>query len=500
MLRYRASANQTMSDPEGPGVSAAKVLIADDSPLVLRMIEKMLAGAGFTVVCAKDGIEAIEKVFSDDVQLVILDVMMPRMNGYQACRILKTETATRDIPVVILTSKDQAGDRFWGLETGADYYITKDAEPHRILELVKKVVGTAETGLRPRPTEGQRTSVDILSRVNDLLDRKLYEATILSEIGRIARSLVHFDETFTSVMSIVARVVDFTIGAMAFVEDEDLDVVLMLNRPAAPQVVEEAKGKLLEAISRQRNGLPFSKVQARLFAPAGPEAQAPPENALTGFASFPIVTNNRLTGLLALGGKAAARITGETETFLGQVANQAQIVTENSRLFDRVKNLSIRDGLTDLYNHRHSIELVANEYERVGRYESGVSVLMMDLDHFKRINDEHGHQAGDLVLKEVARVLKDTLRAVDALGRYGGEEFLAVLPHTSYDEARQTAERLRRAIHEHAFRMGDRELRATISVGVASYPSDIVDSPNALIREADKALYRAKQDGRNRVG
>jgi diguanylate cyclase (GGDEF)-like protein len=206
-----------------------------------------------------------------------------------------------------------------------------------------------------------------------------------------------------------------------------------------------------------------------------------------------------LTGLLAVAGKAAARISADTEALLGQVANQAQIVTENSRLFDRVKNLSIRDGLTDLFNHRYSIELVANEFERVGRYEGGLSLLMIDIDHFKTINDQHGHMVGDAVLREVARVLKDTLRTVDALGRYGGEEFVALLPHTSYEEALQTGERLRRAIHEHRFRTGDRELSASISVGVGCYPSASVDSPDSLIRSADKALYRAKEAGRNRV-
>lgn len=480
-------------------MSAAKILIADDSPLVLRMIEKMLTGAGFAVVTARDGIEAIERAFGEDVGLVILDVMMPRMNGYQACRLLKSEPSTRDLPVVILTSKDQAGDRFWGLETGADYYITKDAEPHRILELVKKVVASGEGVSRPRSAEGQRTSADILSRVNELLDRKLYEATILSEIGRIARSLVHFDETFTSVMAIVARVVDFTVGGMAFVEEEDLDVVLLLHRPAAPPVVEEAKARLLEAIGRERGGAPFKKIQARLFAPTGADPHAATETILGGFASFPIVTNSRLTGLLALGGKAAARISGETDSFLAQVANQAQIVTENSRLFDRVKNLSIRDGLTDLFNHRYSIDLLAQEFGRVGRYAGGVGLLMIDIDYFKKINDEHGHPAGDAVLREAARILKDTLRAVDALGRYGGEEFMAVLPHTTHEEALQTGERLRKAVADHVFRAGERELRATISVGVACYPSEKVDSPHALIREADKALYVAKEAGRNRV-
>lgn len=475
---------------------SAKVLIADDSPLVLRMIEKILEGAGLQVVTARDGIEAIEKAFVEDVSLVILDVTMPRMNGYQACRLLKSEPATRGLPVVILTSRDQAGDRFWGLQTGADYYITKDADPQKILELVKQILSREDASTRPKFTEAQRNSLDIVSRVNELLDRKLYEATILSEIGRVARSLVHFDETFTSVMSLVGRVVDFSIGAMAFVEQEDLDVVLMAQRPVSTPVMEEAKAKLLEAITQHRAGQPFARVQARLFAPrvGGPE-----ETTLHGFAAYPITTNGRLTGLLAMGGKAAGRIPADTDDFLGQVANQAWIVLENSRLFERIRNLSIRDSLTDLYNHRHSIEIVATEFERVGRYEGGVCVLMLDVDHFKKINDEHGHQVGDAVLKDCARLMRDQLRTVDAIGRYGGEEFLAVLPHTTYEEGRATGERLRRAVEGHVFRSGKKELRVTVSVGVSCYPSDVVDSPVSLIRQADQALYRAKQSGRNRV-
>src|SRR5262245_36652894 len=104
------------------------------------MIEQIVTGAGFFAVTARDGLEAVEKAFTENVDLVVLDVGMPRMNGYQACRLLKSEDATRDIPVVILTSKNQESDRFWGLETGADYYVTKDAEPRRILELVKNVL------------------------------------------------------------------------------------------------------------------------------------------------------------------------------------------------------------------------------------------------------------------------------------------------------------------------------------------------------------------------
>jgi diguanylate cyclase (GGDEF)-like protein len=484
---------------QGPEVrlSRPKVLIADDSPLVLRMIEKLLSSAGFEVVTARDGIEAIEKTFETDVGAVILDVMMPRMNGYQACRLIKSEPTTKSLPVVILTSRDQVADRFWGHETGADYYITKDSDPQRILELVKNIMSNEQARPHARPAEA-RTSADILSRVNELLDRKLYEATILSEIGRVARSLVRFDETFSSVMSIVSRVVDFDLAAMAFVEGDDLDVLMMLQRPLAPAAIDEAKSLVLDAIARERGGVPFTHVQASLMAPRG-GASGSEEKTLAGFASFPIATNGQLGGLLALAGRAVARTGEETTAFLGQLANLAYIVTQNSRLFDRVKNLSVRDGLTELYNHRHSIELLQNEFERVGRYEAGVSVLMLDIDHFKQVNDELGHPAGDMVLREVARVLRDTLRTVDSVGRYGGEEFVAILPHTRYDEARQTAERVRHAIEQNAFRVGERALRITVSLGVATYPSETVDSPNALIHEADKALYRAKQAGRNTV-
>ena len=145
------------------------------------------------------------------------------------------------------------------------------------------------------------------------------------------------------------------------------------------------------------------------------------------------------------------------------------------------------------------MDLVHHEFDRLGRYQSAFSVLMIDVDHFKRINDQHGHPAGDGVLREMAQVLRETLRAVDALGRYGGEEFVAILPHTTAEEARQTAERIRQHVQLHRFHAGDREVRISISVGVATAPGPGLDGPEALLREADKALYRAKEAGRNRV-
>jgi len=493
MLGYAAS----VLKPEVPPVAAPRILIADDSPVVVKMLSDMLTSAGFGVLEARDGLEAVQKAMAEPVDLVILDVMMPRLNGYQACRVLKGEPATRDVPVVILTSRDQSGDRFWGLQTGADHYLTKDSTPGAILDLVRRVFSGPARPPRPKGPATASTPMDLLSRANDLLDRKLYEATILSEIGLVSRSLGQPEETFSSVMGLVGRVVDFTVGGMAFLEADTLDLALQLSRPVSAAVVEEAKVRLQEVAARDHGGS-FTTVRARV---AGPPdgAAGPEETSLGAFACFPVVTYHAVSGILAVAGGAVAHVEPDTARFMGTVAHLAHVVVENSRLFERVQNLSLRDSLTELYNHRHSIDLVSNEVQRVGRYQESFSILMIDVDHFKRVNDEHGHPAGDAVLRELATVIKDTLRTLDAVGRYGGEEFIAVLPHTSYDEARLTGERVRNRVAARSFRAGLAPIAVTVSVGVATYPSEKVDSANTLVREADLALYRAKQAGRNQV-
>jgi two-component system, cell cycle response regulator len=476
-------------------VSSRTILVADDSPLVRRMLEKMLESAGLAVVTAEDGLQALEKAASEDVALVILDVSMPRMNGYQACRLLKTEPTTRDLPVVILTTHDQAGDRYWGAETGADHYITKDSEPQRIVQLVQKVLAERPAPVRPPARAAGRTSVDILSRVNQLLDRKLYEATLLSELGRLARSSVQFDVTFAAVMEVVARAVDFSLGGMAFVEGDDLDLVLALRHPASASAVEAARDRMVEAVVKAR-GSPLGRVRSRV---AATDSSGPEQPALPELTSVPVLASGKVSGLLALAGGVSARPSPDTQPFLEALAAQAHIVLENSRLFERVRELSIRDSLTGLYNHRHILEQVAQAVERADRYQEPVSVVMADIDHFKSVNDEHGHLAGDALLRQLALLLQDSVRSVDAVGRYGGEEFLLLLPHTAHEEARRLADRIRARIQACAFRVGDRTHRLTVSMGVFSCPSPLVATAADLVREADRALYRAKGTGRNRV-
>jgi two-component system, cell cycle response regulator len=165
-----------------------------------------------------------------------------------------------------------------------------------------------------------------------------------------------------------------------------------------------------------------------------------------------------------------------------------------------LERLSTSDGLTGLYNHRHIHGLLAEEYERVSRTNDCMSVAMLDLDHFKRVNDTYGHQAGDRVLVELSDILRETARDIDRLGRYGGEEFMALLPETCIDDAAVFVERVRREVARRPFEIGrDDPLHMTISAGVATFPYNGIDSVEALVRCADEALYAAKAAGRDRI-
>lgn len=165
-----------------------------------------------------------------------------------------------------------------------------------------------------------------------------------------------------------------------------------------------------------------------------------------------------------------------------------------------LERLSISDGLTGLFNHRHIHGLLHDEFERANRTESSLTVAMFDLDHFKAVNDNFGHQAGDRVLQQFADLLRNTARDIDRIGRYGGEEFMVILPQTELHPGAIFVERVRREVSRHPFNIGrDEPLPMTVSAGVATYPHPLVDSPEMIIRLADEALYAAKAAGRDRV-
>jgi diguanylate cyclase (GGDEF)-like protein len=180
------------------------------------------------------------------------------------------------------------------------------------------------------------------------------------------------------------------------------------------------------------------------------------------------------------------------------LAQQFLLGIKRALLYARVQELAITDSLTQVFSRRYYLERFNEEIERSGKFKYSFSFAMADIDHFKDCNDQYGHLVGDAVLREVAKTIKENIRQVDLVGRYGGEEFSIILPETTKEQAQYALERIRQAIENKRIRVYDEELQVTISIGIATFPEDAKES-STLIERADSALYQAKQTGRNRV-
>jgi diguanylate cyclase (GGDEF)-like protein len=166
-------------------------------------------------------------------------------------------------------------------------------------------------------------------------------------------------------------------------------------------------------------------------------------------------------------------------------------------LHAEIETLATTDGLTGLYNHRRFQEKLSEEFKRLSRYSSPVSLILSDIDYFKKVNDTYGHPVGDLVLKGVSEIIREEIRDMDVPARYGGEEFAVILPGTDAEGVKNIAERLRKAVMDKTFFADDKSLKVTMSLGIATAPVD-AKSKEELIEKADQALYNAKHSGRNR--
>jgi two-component system, cell cycle response regulator len=214
---------------------------------------------------------------------------------------------------------------------------------------------------------------------------------------------------------------------------------------------------------------------------------------------FPILDDEqRIIGLLSIESDSENQFVGDTEKHLSILIANASVAITRARLYQKMEMLATTDGLTQLFNHRTFQEHLVKEVERARRYHRPLSLLLMDIDHFKSFNDTYGHPVGDLVLKEISSCIRTSIRVNDLAARYGGEEFTVIIPETGEEGAMVIAERIRRTVEQHVIVSLDRQLRVTISLGCATIPSH-ADGNQALIDSADKALYFSKEHGRNRT-
>ena len=448
---------------------SARVLVVDDVEANVRLLQAKLEVEYYGVLTAPDGPTALDMAMSAQPDIILLDVMMPGMDGFEVCRRLKSQAATLHIPVILVTALDGRRDRLTGLEAGADDFLTKPIDDVALFARVRSLTRLKHVmdELRQREASGRRLGVieGVASRLTASGARIVIADDLEHQAQRIAGELAldhrpSIEPDPTKVQAAVRARADLLIVNAASKGFDGLRLAAQVRSDEATRHIPILAIVDPDQRARSAKALEIG-VNDILNRPIDPEELAARVKTL--------IRQKRYTDVL--------RDTLDTSL-----------------------ELAVTDTLTGLHNRRYMTSQAGALVHRASLGGDPVSALLVDIDHFKRINDTFGHDVGDEVLKEFALRLATNVRGIDLACRYGGEEFVVIMPDTALKDALRIAERLRVHVAGTPFRApGLREpLSVTISVGVACTEGP-VDSPEALLKRADEAVYEAKAHGRNQV-
>lgn len=457
-----------------------RVVLADDSPSVRSLLGERLRAHGFVVEDVADAVAAAERAIADPPTVVVTDLWMPGISGVQLCRLLKAEPATAHVPVVLLSATDSRKARFWARSAGAVAYVTKTQIDHLIEVIHSLAEGKRAVDFSPASRPQLQLTGDVHERLSQLLDAALYEAVISGEVRSLAGNDGEPERLFSDLIRLCADVTAYRWFAL---ELPDPGVCYLHCHPSGRVAAED---------------------EARVALNLPPRSElvcVADERALEGATSMPIVEPvsffSSQVGQIALA--PGPRGPSRDDTRLMQIlAHELPGPVRMMTLVLATKRVASTDPLTGLMNRRAFVEIMERERNRSDRHGFPVSIIVLDIDHFKNVNDSHGHVAGDAVLQGVAGVLHKLARKSDYVARWGGEEFVVALTQTTEAGARVAAERLRRAIAGAVYAVPRGEpIRVTASLGAASSAGQW--TLDEVLERADEAMYAAKERGRNRV-
>lgn len=448
----------------------ARILVVDDIRTNVKVLEAKLSSEYYEVITASNGKEALEQATKSRPDLILLDVMMPGMDGFEVCRRLKADPETAHIPVVMVTALGDPEDRVQGLSAGADDFLTKPVDDIAMFARVRSLL-----------------------RVKLMLDELRMRERTSANLGVISPPVPNTEENYAT-----ARIL--------LVEDAPRDQA-RLQRILEGQFQLETEADGMNALARARaQEYDSVVVSLGLKNPDG----------LRLCSQFRTVEETRNVPILLLVGPDDQKqlVKGleigvtdyvvrpiDRNEFIARLRAQVRRKRYQDRLrqhYQQSMEMAVTDPLTGLYNRRYMASHLATLLSQ-SPSQHGTAALMLDLDHFKQVNDTHGHPVGDQVLREVGNRIVRNIRGIDMACRYGGEEFVVLMPDTDLESAQVVANRLHRAIGGTPVKatVPEGELKVTCSIGLASTRAG--DDADKLLKRADDALYEAKKSGRDRV-
>lgn len=465
-----------------------KILLVDDEPVIRETLCSILKDDGYAVYTADTGAKAISLAKEGDFDVAIIDLKLPDSDGTHVLHNIKKSNPT--ICSILITAYPTTESAIRAIQEEAYEYITKPFDIGHVKLVIKR-------GLEERKLEFENRRL-----LSNLKKEKAKLETML-QIGHGMSSILNLDELTKFIVKKITVVLKAKVCSIMLIDDEDDSLVIKAAVGLDDVIIKTTRIKIGQSISgwvaQQGEPVLISNIEDDIqFGRANL-----PKYESKSLLCIPLKVKDNILGVINVSDKTIPAqeniFTDEDMRFLAVICNYAAIALENALLYGEVKNLAITDGLTTLFNHRYFQTNLNSEVIRVLRYPRPLSLIMFDIDYFKRFNDTYGHPMGDLVLSQIAKVIKKNVRKVDIACRYGGEEFAVILPETKIKEAILVADKIRKSVEKIKFSTGKgiKKEKVTLSGGVSQFKS--VMSKSDFLRSADDSLYRAKTEGKNKI-
>jgi two-component system, cell cycle response regulator len=459
-----------------PDAGQHRVILVDVSDDSREVVARRLTAQGYVVEPFADPALGADAALASPPCALIADLWMPSISGVQLCRLLRAEPATATMPVILRGPHDDPRSRFWAGRAGAMAYVAKG----RMGELVR-ILGNAAAANQANDgffMQLSGGSVDIRERIARHLDMALFDAVIAAEVRALA-NCGSFERLFDVFSQFLSQVVSYR--WMAICTATPAQFALHHH----PENVGHAEREAREVL-QVPEGLGVLCVEDE-------DARGDAPGAAAIVCTIPFGSGQ--LGKLAI----APSLAGDPESsgVVALVARELGGPLRMAALMDESQRQATTDPLTGLCNRRALLAALHVEIAQAQRYGHPLSICLLDVDHFKSINDGHGHAAGDQVLAAVGALLRRELRTPDVAARWGGEEFVVLFRHTDGEGGELAAERIRKAVQALQISAADKKIAVTVSIGVAQFA--LGSSAEAFVECADRAMYRAKVGGRNRV-
>jgi diguanylate cyclase (GGDEF)-like protein len=460
-----------------------RIFIIDDEKDILFILKEFFRNHGIEASTYEAIPDVAAEIKEKKPNAVLLDILLPGISGIEILQ--KIRKIDPNLPVIMMTGQPDEEKKIDSLRSGAYailakpfksyeevYHIVNNAANHYI-ETLRTVELTAEIEKRHEHERLNLLELDFLKKLQLMIGETEDPAFVMKNSFALLKNFLNF-QAFATLM----------------LQGEDINIQIYPNVGSDARLMECITTSLMSKVpERSRVEKQISDMMA-----IGKDT-LPTDGSKYNYMTVDISSRDRTYGYAGL--YRVLPFHENEEAIFNRFCSNIAMTLEKISLFNEIKTLSIHDGLTGIYNHAFIVEALKDEVERSKRYGSLLSVVLFDIDDFKKVNDTYGHLAGDAVLQKLAELFKGSLRAIDIVGRYGGEEFLAMLPETDGINGYIVAERFRERIEKETFAYGEETIKITISGGVAQYTSGM--DVNKLIKVADDNLYAAKREGKNRI-